>query len=143
MLAQQRASYLGTRTALTLKATLVFVMMSLGLAGCAPSQEFAAIPGQIDRDHVRKQSVTMTAERFKFVPDTIRVKAGTLVQVQVTSTEGSHGFQLGAFGIDVPVDEHETKSSEFYAAKRGTYGFRCSHFCGLGHMGMHGLVIVE
>jgi heme/copper-type cytochrome/quinol oxidase subunit 2 len=71
------------------------------------------------------------------------VKEGTLVTLSVTSTNGTHGFQLNAFGIDERLDEGTTKEIEFYASKKGEYPFKCSHFCGLGHLGMNGKIVVE
>ncbi len=37
----------------------------------------------------------------------------------------------------------ETRTVTFYAGKKGEYGFHCSHFCGIGHMGMTGKIIVD
>ena len=113
------------------------------LTGCGQSQQFTAVPPDARNEGVPRQSIQLKAERFKFTPDVIRVKAGTLVRLEITSVEGTHGFQLGAFGIDERLDENQTKIIEFYASKQGEYGFRCSHFCGIGHMGMTGKVIVE
>ncbi len=113
------------------------------LTGCGQSQQFMAVPPDARKEDVPRQSIQLKAERFKFTPDVIRVKAGTLVRLEITSVEGTHGFQLGAFGIDERLDENQTKIIEFYASKQGEYGFRCSHFCGIGHMGMTGKVIVE
>jgi heme/copper-type cytochrome/quinol oxidase subunit 2 len=119
------------------------VVFGVLLVGCSASQQFVAVPAGVNRDTVPKMLIRMTAERFKFVPETITIKEGTLVQLQITASDGDHGFQLGAFGIDERLEENETKTIEFYASKRGEYGFRCSHFCGLGHTGMTGKFIIE
>lgn len=111
--------------------------------GCGSSQQFTAIPGSVDRDKVPHQTVEMTAEHFHFTSDVVRVKQGTLVTIKVKAIDGTHGFSLGAFGIDERIEENETKTIEFYAGEKGEYGFRCSHFCGIGHLGMTGKVIVE
>jgi cytochrome c oxidase subunit 2 len=111
--------------------------------GCGASQRFLAVPPEIDLDKTRKQSVEMTAERFRFTPEVIHVKQGTLVTLRVNAVNGTHGFRLGVFGIDETIREDETKVILFYASTRGEYDFQCSHFCGLGHMGMSGKVIVD
>jgi cytochrome c oxidase subunit II len=121
----------------------MFLTAMICFSGCGQSQQFAAIPPGVKGDGVLKQTILVKAERFKFTPDVIRVKTGTLVRLEITSVQGSHGFQLGAFGFDEALDENETKNVEFYASKQGEYGFRCSHFCGLGHLGMNGKIIVE
>jgi cytochrome c oxidase subunit 2 len=120
------------------------MLMALALlAGCAGSAQFAAVPAGLDLDHVPKQTIQVTAERFRFIPDVIKVKQGTLVTLNITATEGEHGFRLSAFGIDKEIEEHESVLVQFYAAKLGEYSFRCSHFCGIGHLGMTGEIIVE
>ncbi len=126
-----------------MKIPAMWTAVLLVVAGCGGSQQFAELPSNVDKDKVPHESIRMTAEQFKFTPDIIRVKAGTLVRLEITSKEGTHGFQLGAFGIDERIDENESKSFEFFASKQGEYGIRCSHFCGLGHMGMTGTLIVE
>ncbi len=47
------------------------------------------------------------------------------------------------FGIDETLDENVMKVVEFYAGEKGEYGIRCSHFCGIGHLGMTGKLIIE
>jgi cytochrome c oxidase subunit 2 len=113
------------------------------LAGCGASQQFEAVPRDINRSAVPAQAVTMTAHRYDFVPDTVRVKQGTLVTFRITAKDGTHGFAVGAFGIDERLEEGVTKEVELYAARAGVYTFKCSHVCGIGHLGMHGVLIVE
>ncbi len=122
-------------------AVAVFVLLLCG--SCSSSKMTAAIPSGLDRSNVPKETFSMTAERFRFTPDEIHVKAGTLVHIDLKSINGTHGFKLGDFGIDESIDEGQTKAIEFYAQKKGEFTFRCSHFCGIGHFGMTGEVIVE
>jgi len=91
---------------------------------------------------VPHQTIEMTAEDFHFTPEAIRVAAGTLVTLRITA-DGTHGFSLAAFGIDERLESGETKVIEFFAGQKGEYGFRCSHFCGIGHLGMTGTIVVE
>jgi heme/copper-type cytochrome/quinol oxidase subunit 2 len=115
----------------------------LMLSACGTSQMFTAIPSGIDRDKVPHETIEMTAEHFHFTPEVVKVKQGTLVTINVKAIDGTHGFKLGAFGIDERIEEGETKTIEFYAETKGEYSFRCSHFCGIGHLGMTGKVVVE
>jgi heme/copper-type cytochrome/quinol oxidase subunit 2 len=118
-------------------------MSLLMLCGCGSSQMFTAVPAGIDRDKVPHETIEMTAEHFHFTPEIVKVKQGTLVTIKVKAIDGTHGFKLGVFGIDERIEENETKTIEFYAEKKGEYSFKCSHFCGIGHLGMNGKVIVE
>jgi heme/copper-type cytochrome/quinol oxidase subunit 2 len=90
-----------------------------------------------------RQTVAITAERFHFTPDSIHVRVGTLIHLELRATDGAHGFQLSEYGIDESLDKGETKVIDFVAQQKGTCVFRCSHFCGLGHFGMNGTLIVE
>ena len=121
----------------------ISIFLLLLLSACGSSKQFDAVPSDIDRQNVSKQSIDVTAERYKFTPEIIRVKAGTLVTLRIKSIDGTHGFRLNAFGIDERLDENELKVVEFYASEKGEYGSRCSHLCGIGHLGMTGKLIVE
>jgi cytochrome c oxidase subunit 2 len=124
----------------------VFALLAAGvllLAGCGTSQQFVAVPTDIDRSAVPALSVTMTAHRYEFIPDTVRVPEGTLLKLRITSTGGTHGFALGAFGIDERLEEGVTREIELYASRKGAFTFKCSHLCGIGHFGMNGVLLVE
>jgi len=126
-----------------MKLRFVFLFPLLTLLGCSASQQFVAVPSSLDRKTVPEQTIEMTAEHFHYTPEELHVKAGTLVTIKLKSIDGTHGFKLGAFGIEDRIEENETKEIQFYAGEKGEYGFRCSHFCGIGHLGMTGKVIVE
>jgi len=115
----------------------------IGTSGCGSSQLFQAVPPGLDRASVPVVSLAMTAHRYEFVPDTLRVRAGTLLKLRITSTGGTHGFALGAFGIDERLDEGVPKEIELYVPRAGVYPFKCSHLCGIGHFGMDGVLIVR
>jgi heme/copper-type cytochrome/quinol oxidase subunit 2 len=87
--------------------------------------------------------VGIKASRYSFSPEIVRVPVGTLVQFNILSAGGTHGFRLSDFGVDVRLEENDVQTVEVYFPKTGEYGFRCSHFCGLGHLGMTGKIIVE
>ncbi len=126
-----------------LMLSLFFALFLFLIFGCGGSQQFVAIPPEINKDTVARETIEMTAEDFHFTPEVLRVKKGTLVTLKIKSIDGTHGFNLGAFGIDKRLDENVTNLIEFYAGQQGEYGFRCSHFCGLGHLGMTGKLIIE
>src|SRR5512135_3234843 len=94
------------------------IVIAALLTSCAGSRQFVAVPSSVDRSHVPTQTIAMTAERFHFTPETIHVKAGTLVSIAVTAKDGTHGFALPAFGIDEKIGEGETKTIEFYAQEK-------------------------
>ncbi len=67
------------------------------IAGCGPSQQFAAIPADIDQNSVPKKTLEMTAQHFHFTPEEVHVPQGTLVTLKITAIDGTHGFSTRGF----------------------------------------------
>ena len=126
-----------------MRKELVIITAVLVLAGCGTSQQFITVPPDIDREKVPKQTIEMIAERFHFTPEELHVNVGTLVTLKITAIDGTHGFDFAAFGIDVTLERDQTELIEFYALQKGEYEFKCSHFCGIGHLWMNGKVVIE
>ena len=106
------------------------------------------------------QVVEMTAKKYAYSPEEIRVKKGTRVQLKIRATDRTHGFKIRLYPEGTPekgepglrmadnqnnfkLEENQERTIEFVAERPGTYIFRCSVFCGMGHRGMNGKVIVE
>ncbi len=86
---------------------------------------------------------TITAKRFDFTPSTITVDKGDQVRLKITSTDVTHGFAIDEYGIDERLPPNQEAVIEFTADKAGAFTFYCSVFCGSGHSGMNGQLIVE
>ena len=89
------------------------------------------------------KSFTVTAKQWSFDPATITVKKGDKVKLTVKSVDVSHGFSLSAFGVNQTLEPNKEVAVEFVADKTGSFPFVCSVFCGSGHGGMKGTLIVE
>ena len=87
--------------------------------------------------------IKMTAQKYEFMPETIEVGLGDTVVLEITATDTDHGFGLSAFDIDRNIPEGETVRIEFVADKKGEFTFSCTKFCGWGHFGMSGKLIVS
>lgn len=86
---------------------------------------------------------SITASQWKFEPNTINVNQGDTVKLQIRSIDVTHGFNLPAFGVNKQLDAGKTITVEFVADKKGTFTFSCSVFCGSGHSGMTGKLVVS
>ena len=86
---------------------------------------------------------TMTAKQFTFTPDIIEVNKGDKVRLVVTSADVPHGFSIPEYGINERLDPGKPVTIEFTADKEGTFTAFCSVFCGSGHSGMKGKLIVR
>ena len=108
------------------------------------------------------KEVTVSAKKFEFSPAEIRVKAGSRVRLIVTATDREHGIEINpvAEGADkkaapglkfdasvakpeLKLPKEQATSIEFTTSQPGTYSFKCSVVCGMGHRSMKGEIIVE
>lgn len=87
--------------------------------------------------------IKMTAEKYDYTPVIINVKLGDKVVLEITATDTEHGFGLSAFTIDQKLPQGQTVTIEFVADKKGKFTFTCTSFCGWGHFGMDGQLIVS
>ena len=91
----------------------------------------------------RIKEFKVVSKKYAFVPAEIKVKQNDIVKITLTSEDVAHGLAIKEYGINLSVNKNEIKRIEFLADKKGTFVFRCSVFCGLGHSKMQGKLIVE
>ena len=103
--------------------------------------EDSAGAGEAGESNVRE--ITMTARQWSFDPDTIRVKQGDKVRLEITSTDVKHGFAIEDYNINEQLLPGQITVVEFVADKPGTFRFYCSVVCGAGHSNMEGSLVVE
>ncbi|HTK04286.1 MAG TPA: cupredoxin domain-containing protein [Candidatus Eisenbacteria bacterium] len=87
--------------------------------------------------------VRITATQFSFEPAEVRVKQGERVKLIVESKDTTHGLAIPAFNVNMTLEANKVMTAEFTADQKGTFPFFCSVFCGSGHGGMKGSLIVE
>src|SRR5436190_1519635 len=87
--------------------------------------------------------IKVTAKRYEFDPNPIRVKKGDHVKLVITAVDHDHGFKREAFHVDQLLKKGEATTVEFTADQAGTFPFQCSKFCGMGHKKMKGELVVE
>jgi len=115
---------------------LTFVLGAIALLN-APRQAAA------QTDKTVAHEIQVTAKKYEFSPNPIRVKKGEPVKLIITAKDHDHGFGLEAFHIKQKLKKGEPTTIEFTPDKAGTFPFKCSVFCGMGHGGMKGTVVVE
>ena len=86
---------------------------------------------------------TIDARIWEFEPSTIEADEGDTVRITLVSEDVSHGIFIPQFGFDLKAGAGENATGEFVAGSKGTYAFRCNVFCGEGHMGMVGTLVVN
>jgi cytochrome c oxidase subunit 2 len=88
------------------------------------------------------QVIKMTAKKYEFDPSTITVVRGRPVRLEITAVDHDHGIEITEFGVKQLLDKGKPTVIEFTPGKTGEFTFHCSVFCGLGHHGMKGKLVV-
>jgi cytochrome c oxidase subunit 2 len=108
----------------------VFFGGALGALGCG-----VAVAGTQNAVATAETSpVIVTASDFKFAPAEITVHVNQPVTLQLSATEGVHGFVSSDLGIPQTMLMPGAKNTvKFTPTKAGTYTIHCSVMCGPGH----------
>jgi cytochrome c oxidase subunit 2 len=114
---------------------LAMSALALSVAASASAADQAA-PATV-------HEITMTARNYEFDPAVITVKKGEKVRLIVTATDRKHGIMIEGYDIDQVLNTGDPTTIEFTADKAGTFEFKCSVYCGMGHRKMKGKLIVE
>jgi cytochrome c oxidase subunit 2 len=91
---------------------------------------------------LQERVIQITASNFEFKPNTITVKKGEPVVIELSSLDRTHGFGLRAFGVRTDVKPGGVSRVRFTPDKTGKFSFSCDLFCGDGHEEMTGTLIV-
>jgi cytochrome c oxidase subunit II len=89
-----------------------------------------------------EQVIHLTAKKFEYGPDEITVKQGEPVMIEIVSLDRKHGFTIPELGVRADVKPGATSIVRFTPDKAGTFHFHCDLFCGSGHEGMTGTLVV-
>ena len=104
--------------------------------------------------------IEISAKKYEFTPNEIRVKKGERVQLKVHSVDTTHGAKLEVYpegqkdkstpGLKFTEPDQNGKVQkdvdqviDFVAVEAGTYDIKCAKLCGMGHGRMKAKLIVE
>src|ERR1700747_3555134 len=119
-------------------------MMLIGLTILSAAS--ARTVGQATEDSGTSRGVheiQVTLRKYEFSPGSLRVRKGERIKLVMTAADHDHGFKLDEVDINQKIPKGTTVVVEFTADKAGTFQFRCSNVCGIGHRGMKGTLVVE
>jgi cytochrome c oxidase subunit II len=120
-----------SKTTLSMLATLLVVPAAVVSTGLPQSSASAKLV-----------QIRMTARKYTFHPDVITVNQGDHVELIITAMDHDHGIAIPAFGVKGYLKRGTPTTVSFIATKVGTFPFRCSVFCGMGHRHMKGKLVV-
>ena len=137
-----------------MKKIILFLVLGIFLiSACAQQKQLerpedlvgqgTPVPEQVSKPSGEVKEFKLTAKQFAFEPSTIEVSKGDKVRLIVTSTDVPHGIAISEYGINERLEPGTPATIEFTADKEGTFTAFCSVFCGSGHSGMKGKLIVR
>ncbi|MDP2660704.1 MAG: cupredoxin domain-containing protein [Dehalococcoidia bacterium] len=83
------------------------------------------------------------ARQFSFAPNEIRVPAGAMVRLVVTSADVDHQLVMTGITPERDTVQARVQTIEFTAWPPGRYDFECVVACGMSHTHMAGSLVVE
>lgn len=109
-----------------------------------PALESPGAEEMVAEQDASVQAITLKMHNWYFEPAEIKVKEGARVKLILESVSGTHALAIPDLGVkSKTLEAGGADTVEFVADKKGTFSFRCSVFCGEGHSGMKGVLIVE
>lgn len=88
------------------------------------------------------QEAYLLAQQWAFVPE-LRLQVGVRYIVWVAATDVPHSFTLRDQDLNLLLTPGYAYQVEFMFEEPGQYAVSCTEYCGLGHAGMFGRIIVE
>jgi cytochrome c oxidase subunit 2 len=89
------------------------------------------------------QVIQVQASRWAYDPATITLHEGEPVILELRSTDVHHGFNVPGLGLRADVLPDRPTRVRVTPKAAGTFLFRCDYYCGSGHEGMEGQIIVQ
>ncbi len=86
--------------------------------------------------------VSVVARKFVFLPNRITVRRGEPLVIEFTAPEVTMGFSIPALKLRTDIVPGQVARLRFVPEQEGTFDFLCDIFCGDGHEGMSGQLIV-
>lgn len=120
----------------------------------APEEKTVTVTVTAESEGAEKEEKVVTVKmrvfQWGFDPNVIEVEEGTKVVIDIVEVSADkepqyryHTFTLPDFGINQLLEVGKTYRIEFVADKAGEFTFECARFCGVGHAGMKGKLIVR
>lgn len=85
----------------------------------------------------------IVAQAFVFAPSEITVPAGAEITFLITSKDVIHGLLIPRTNVNVMVIPGQVSEVRYTFDEPGEHLIICHEYCGIGHQGMYGKVVVE
>ena len=86
--------------------------------------------------------IRVTARKGGFDPETVRLRRGQRVILELVSADTKHGFNAPGLGIRTDIAPGSPTEVTLAPRDAGVFPFHCDVFCGDGHEEMMGQIVV-
>lgn len=107
--------------------TLSFLILAAGCRQSSPPAE----------------RITVVMKKYTIEPAVIHVKAGQVTELDVSSADVQHGFDVPGLGIKEPVRAGQPAVITLKSPPKGEYKIVCGIICGPHHEDMVAKLVVE
>jgi len=90
-----------------------------------------------------EQVIKISAKKFTYTPNQIKLKKGVPVILELTSEDVVMGLKIPDLKARADILPGQVTRLRIVPTKAGTLAFLCDIFCGSGHEDMTGAFIVE
>jgi cytochrome c oxidase subunit 2 len=86
--------------------------------------------------------VRLQVKKFEYIPPSITLKKGEPVIIELSSLDRLHGFSVQTLNLHADVPPNKTVRVAVTPDTVGTHEIACDIFCGTGHEGLRGSIVV-
>ena len=90
----------------------------------------------------QEKVIPVVARKFVFLPNEITLKRGESVVLEFTAVEVVMGFSIPELKLRTDIIPGQPARLRLVPEREGSFDFLCDIFCGDGHEGMNGRLIV-
>lgn len=135
---------------ISISTLLIFIFSIMYLAKgkgvevpeCIPSQQ-PFDQGELVKLDEDTYQLKCVAKMWSFDPETVRVPAGSEVDIYLSSADVVHGFWITHKNVNLMAVPGAVNKITVKFEKPGSYDIICHEYCGAGHQKMRGQIIVE
>ena len=111
------------------------------ITGCAAT--LVALAARAVAQGSEPRRIPVVARKFVFIPNEITVRKGEPVVLEFTAPEVAMGFFAPELGLRALIVPGAVARVPWTPDRVGRFDFLCDVFCGDGHEGMNGHLVVQ
>ncbi len=119
------------------------VLVTIGILTIVFTMGLGHTPANAATKSITGKTIKITAKDFEFSPNVIILSKRVPVTLKLTTLDVRHGFNCPGLNIRCDVVPGKVSTLKVTPQKAGSFPFFCDVYCGEGHEGMNGKIIVK